>query len=80
MNNNYKLPLEHDDGEKIKKCLKEALQTLLDHVDDIVDQYDLLAELNIDVSVRPEDCWIPEIDVTSTFYAKKTFSLDKEES
>ena len=32
MNNNYKLPLEHDDGEKIKKRLKEALQSLLDHV------------------------------------------------
>ena len=77
MNNNYKLPLERDDSENIKKRLRDALQSLLDHVDDIVDQYDLLTDLNIEVNVRPDDYWMPEINVTSTFFAEKTFTLDK---
>ena len=40
-----------DRSEQIKKHIKEAAQSIIDHADDMVDQYDLLIDLKIETSV-----------------------------
>lgn len=40
-----------DRSEQIKKLIKEAAQSIIDHADDMVDQYDLLIDLKIETSV-----------------------------
>ena len=40
-----------DRSEQIKKLIKEAAQSIIDHADDMVNQYDLLIDLKIETSV-----------------------------
>ena len=37
-----------DRSEQIKKHIKEAAQSVIDHADDMVNQYDLLIDLKIE--------------------------------
>ena len=37
-----------DRSEQIKKHIKEAAQSIIDHADDMVNQYDLLIDLKIE--------------------------------
>lgn len=66
-----------DKSEEIKKLLKEAAQSIIDHADDIVDQYDLLTDLKIEMNLSPDGNWAPKVQVTSSFLSERTFSLKK---
>ena len=43
-----------DRSEQIKKHIKEAAQSIIDHADDIVDQYDFLTDLKIEMNLNPD--------------------------
>lgn len=65
-------------SKEIKKYLKEAAQSIIDHAEDIVDQYDLLDKLKIEMELDPKEGWVPEIKVTSSFLSERTFPFKKE--
>mgnify|MGYP007096099957 CR=1 FL=1 len=52
-----------DRSEQIKKHIKEAAQSIIDHADDIVDQYDLLTDLKIEMNLNPDNDWLPKVQV-----------------
>lgn len=70
-----------DRSEEIKKHLKEAAQSIIDHADhadDIVDQYDLLTDLKIEMNLNPDNNWLPKVQVTSSFLSERTIMLKKD--
>ena len=66
-----------DRSKDIKKRLKEAAQSIIDHADDIVDQYDLLTDLKIEMNLNPDNNWLPTVQVTSSFLSERTIKLEK---
>lgn len=66
-----------DKSEQIKKHIKEAAQSIIDHADDIVDQYDLLTDLKIEMNLNPDNNWLPKVQVTSSFLSERTIMLEK---
>lgn len=66
-----------DRSEQIKKHIKEAAQSIIDHADDIVDQYDLLTDLKIEMNLNPDNDWLPKVQVTSSFLSERTIVLKK---
>lgn len=66
-----------DRSEEIKKHLKEAAQSIIDHADDIVDQYDLLTDLKIEMNLNPDNNWLPKVQVTSSFLSERTIFSEK---
>ena len=67
-----------DRSEQIKKHIKEAAQSIIDHADDIVDQYDLLTDLKIEMNLNPDNNWLPKVQVTSSFLSERTIMLKKD--
>lgn len=66
-----------DRSEQIKKHIKEAAQSIIDHADDIVDQYDFLTDLKIEMNLNPDNNWLPKVQVTSSFLSERTIVLKK---
>lgn len=66
-----------DRSKDIKKHLKEAAQSIIDHADDIVDQYDLLTDLKIEMNLNSDNNWLPTVQVTSSFLSERTIKLEK---
>ena len=66
-----------DRSEQIKKHIKEAAQSIIDHADDIVDQYDFLTDLKIEMILNPDNNWLPKVQVTSSFLSERTIVLKK---
>lgn len=73
----YRLIRDEDRSEQIKKHIKEAAQSIIDHADDIVDQYDLLTDLKIEMNLNSDNNWLPTVQVTSSFLSERTIKLEK---
>lgn len=73
----YRFTRGEDRSEQIKKHIKEAAQSIIDHADDIVDQYDLLTDLKIEMNLNPDNNWLPKVQVTSSFLSERTIMVKK---
>lgn len=73
----YRFTRGEDRSEQIKKHIKEAAQSIIDHADDIVDQYDLLTDLFKEMNLNPDNNWLPKVRVTSSFLSERTIKLKK---
>lgn len=73
----YRFTRGEDRSEQIKKHIKEAAQSIIDHADDIVDQYDLLTDLKIEMNLNSDNNWLPTVQVTSSFLSERTIKLEK---